>query len=102
MELVDGDDLSQRIAKGALPIKEAVSIARQIADALEAAHEQGIVDRDLATLPPSVPASIRQLLARCLEKDPRRHQCVRQSRRISPRSLLMERCSLAGRDRDTP
>ena len=41
MELVEGDDLSQRIAKGAIPIDEALPIAKQIADALEAAHEQG-------------------------------------------------------------
>ena len=47
MELVDGEDLSQRIARGALPIDEALPIARQIAEALEAAHEQGIIHRDL-------------------------------------------------------
>jgi Tol biopolymer transport system component len=47
MELVEGDDLSQRIAKGALMIHEALPIARQIAEALEAAHEQGIIHRDL-------------------------------------------------------
>lgn len=47
MELVEGDDLSQRIARGAIPIDEALPIARQIAEALEAAHEQGIVHRDL-------------------------------------------------------
>jgi serine/threonine-protein kinase len=47
MELVEGDDLSQRIARGALPLHEALPIARQIADALEAAHEQGIIHRDL-------------------------------------------------------
>ncbi len=47
MELVEGDDLSQRIAKGAIPIDEALPIAKQIAGALEAAHEQGIVHRDL-------------------------------------------------------
>jgi eukaryotic-like serine/threonine-protein kinase len=47
MELVDGEDLSQRIAGGAIPLDEALAIARQIADALEAAHEQGIVHRDL-------------------------------------------------------
>ena len=41
MELVEGDDLSQRIARGAIPIEEAVPIAKQIAEALEAAHEQG-------------------------------------------------------------
>ena len=47
MELVEGEDLSQRIARGALPITEALRIARQIAEALEAAHEQGIIHRDL-------------------------------------------------------
>ena len=48
MELVDGEDLAQRIARaGAIPIDEAVPIARQIAEALEAAHEQGIIHRDL-------------------------------------------------------
>jgi Tol biopolymer transport system component len=47
MELVEGDDLSQRIARGAIPVDEALPLARQIAEALEAAHEQGIVHRDL-------------------------------------------------------
>ena len=47
MELVDGEDLSQRIARGAIPLDEALPIARQIAEALEAAHEQGIIHRDL-------------------------------------------------------
>jgi eukaryotic-like serine/threonine-protein kinase len=47
MELVEGDDLSQRIALGAIPLDEALPIAKQIAEALEAAHEQGIVHRDL-------------------------------------------------------
>jgi serine/threonine protein kinase/Tol biopolymer transport system component len=47
MELVPGEDLSQRIAGGAIPIDEALPIARQIAEALEAAHEQGIIHRDL-------------------------------------------------------
>jgi Tol biopolymer transport system component len=47
MELVEGDDLSQRIAQGAIPLDEALPIAKQIAEALEAAHEQGIIHRDL-------------------------------------------------------
>ena len=47
MELVEGDDLSQRIARGAIPLDEALPIAKQIAAALEAAHEQGIIHRDL-------------------------------------------------------
>jgi serine/threonine protein kinase len=40
MELVEGDDLSQRITRGAIPLGEALPIAKQIAEALEAAHEQ--------------------------------------------------------------
>ena len=47
MELVDGEDLSQRIARGPVPFDEALPIARQIAEALEAAHERGIIHRDL-------------------------------------------------------
>lgn len=57
MELVEGDDLSQRIARGrsagastgpaGMPLDEALPIARQIAEALEAAHEAGIIHRDL-------------------------------------------------------
>ena len=47
MELVEGEDLSAHIARGAIPITEALPIARQITEALEAAHEQGIVHRDL-------------------------------------------------------
>jgi eukaryotic-like serine/threonine-protein kinase len=47
LELVDGPTLADRIAQGAIPIDEALPIARQIAEALEAAHEQGIIHRDL-------------------------------------------------------
>src|SRR6188508_2112152 len=47
MELVDGEDLAERIARGAIPVDEALLIAKQMADALEAAHEQGIIHRDL-------------------------------------------------------
>ncbi len=47
MELVAGEDLSQRIVRGAIPLDEALPIAKQIAEALEAAHEQGIIHRDL-------------------------------------------------------
>ena len=47
MELVEGPTLADRIAQGPIPIDEALPIARQIAEALEAAHEQGIIHRDL-------------------------------------------------------
>ena len=47
MELVEGRRSPQRIARGAIPLDEALPIAKQIAEALEAAHEQGIIHRDL-------------------------------------------------------
>jgi Tol biopolymer transport system component len=47
MELVEGPTLADRIAQGAIPLDEALPIAKQIADAIEAAHEQGIIHRDL-------------------------------------------------------
>jgi Tol biopolymer transport system component len=47
LELVEGDTLADRLGRGPIPLKEALSWARQIADALDAAHEKGIVHRDL-------------------------------------------------------
>jgi len=47
LELVEGDTLADRIARRPLPVPEALAVARQIADALEAAHDKGIVHRDL-------------------------------------------------------
>jgi serine/threonine protein kinase len=47
MELVDGPTLADRITQGPIPLDEALPIAKQIADALGAAHEQGIIHRDL-------------------------------------------------------
>ena len=47
MELVEGETLADRISRGAIPVDEALPIARQIAEALEAAHERGIIHRDL-------------------------------------------------------
>ena len=47
MELVEGETLAQRLSKGPLPVEEALGVCRQIAEALEAAHEKGIVRRDL-------------------------------------------------------
>ncbi|MCB9379037.1 MAG: PD40 domain-containing protein [Holophagales bacterium] len=56
MELVEGPTLAERLAQGGLSIDESLSIARQIAEALEAAHEKGIVHRDLK--PQNVKASL--------------------------------------------
>jgi Tol biopolymer transport system component/tRNA A-37 threonylcarbamoyl transferase component Bud32 len=47
MEFVPGEDLAERLARGPLPVDQAVAVARQILDALEAAHEQGVIHRDL-------------------------------------------------------
>ena len=47
LELVEGETLAERIARGPIPIDETLTIAKQIVEALEAAHERGIVHRDL-------------------------------------------------------
>ena len=47
MELVEGPTLAERIARGPIPVNEALPIARQVAEALDAAHAQGIIHRDL-------------------------------------------------------
>ena len=52
LELVEGPTLADRIAQGSIPVDEAIAIARQIADALEAAHEAGVIHRDLK--PPNI------------------------------------------------
>jgi Tol biopolymer transport system component len=66
LELVEGPTLGDRIAQGPIPLAEALQIARQIADALEAAHEQGIIHRDLK------PANIK--LKGAWGPTPTRHQ----------------------------
>ena len=64
LELVDGENLDQRIRRGALPAEEALDIGRQIAEALEAAHQQGILHRDLK------PANVNLQLLRACSRPP--------------------------------
>src|SRR5438128_10625489 len=47
MELVEGETLAERLQRGPIPVEEALDIAKNICEALEAAHEKGIVHRDL-------------------------------------------------------
>ena len=56
LELVEGPTLADRIKQGPIPIDKALPIARQIAEALEAAHEQGVIHRDLKPCRPRAPA----------------------------------------------
>ncbi|UCF36313.1 MAG: serine/threonine-protein kinase [Acidobacteriota bacterium] len=88
MELVDGQDLSDRIKQGPLPLEEALQIAVQIAEALEAAHEKGIIHRDLkpANIKLSSDGRVKVLdfgLAKALEGDPQVQANLTQSPTIS-------------------
>ena len=47
LELVEGETLAERVAKGPLPVEEALEVCRQIAEGVEAAHEKGVIDRDV-------------------------------------------------------
>ena len=95
MELVEGDDLSQRIARGAIPVDEALPIAKQIADALEAAHQQGIIHRDLkpANIKLRADGTVKVLdfgLAKALspEQDPASPTPMSQSPTITSPAML--------------
>ncbi len=75
MEFVEGEDLAERLKRGAIPVDEAIAIAKQIADALEEAHEKGIVHRDLkpANVKVTPDGKVKVLdfgLAKALEGDP--------------------------------
>ena len=83
MELVEGEDLAERLKRGPIPVDEALAIARQIAEALEEAHEKGIVHRDLK------PANVKL--------DARRQG---QGARLRPRQGLRGRRGLRARRPD--
>jgi eukaryotic-like serine/threonine-protein kinase len=88
MELVEGPTLADRIEQGAVPIDEALPIAKQIADALEAAHEQGIIHRDLkpANIKVRPDGTVKVLdfgLAKALEPTGSSSPNVTQSRTIT-------------------
>jgi eukaryotic-like serine/threonine-protein kinase len=88
MELVEGETLADRITRGPLPLDDALSIARQICEALEAAHEKGIVHRDLK------PANVKVLpdgkvkvldfgLAKAFERSPAANPAMTNSPTLS-------------------
>jgi serine/threonine-protein kinase len=84
----DGEDLSARIDRGPIPLAEALPIARQIAEALEAAHEQGIVHRDLkpANVKVTDDGIVKVLdfgLAKAVARKARRRRRMRSTRRRS-------------------
>ena len=90
LELVEGETLAERIAAGPMPLDEALAIARQIADALEAAHEKGIVHRDLkpANVKVTPDGTVKVLdfgLAKALDPATRRSRRTRRARRRSRR-----------------
>jgi len=75
MEMVEGEDLAERLKRGAIPVDETILIARQIADGLEEAHERGIIHRDLkpANIKVTPDGKVKILdfgLAKALEGDP--------------------------------
>ena len=74
LELIPGKTLAERIADGPMPAGEALSIARQIADAIDAAHEKGIVHRDLKPANIKIARRRRRQGARLRSREGRRRR----------------------------
>jgi serine/threonine protein kinase len=94
LELVEGEDLALRLTRGAIPVEEATSIAKQIAEGLEAAHEKGIVHRDLkpANLKLTRDGTVKILdfgLAKAYEGEPPIEGALSQSPTMSRQSSKM-------------
>ena len=89
MELVEGQTLAERIQQGPMPIEEVVRIAKQIAEAVESAHEKGVVHRDLkpANVNITPDGNVKVLdfgLAKALIGDPMSGDNVNQDLSLSP------------------
>src|SRR5437016_8560591 len=93
MELVEGETLADRIAHGPIVLDEALPIAKQIAEALEAAHEQGIIHRDLkpANIKVKDDGTVKVLdfgLAKALEPTTASNPSVTQSPTITTPAMM--------------
>jgi hypothetical protein len=90
MELVEGEDLADRLKRGAISVDEAITIAKQIAEGLDEAHSHGIIHRDLKpanvkVTPATVPAGRERAFARAGFRRPRLHHRVETGRAVAAR-----------------
>jgi serine/threonine-protein kinase len=89
LEMVEGEELAERLKRGAIPVDEAIGIAKQIAEGLEAAHEKGIIHRDLkpANIKVTKDGTVKILdfgLAKAYETEPSTDGDLSQSPTRSP------------------